>query len=565
MHELCDTHLLFLGNNLYGELKHLSQTGTELPPMKLSDLHQSRFIDYDINTHEMNLTIIGTRSQTNEDMQTSSSSSDSNNDSQDTKPETAGNPFHILSDAYADYLSTGPSEALDTTKKEGESDEEKPFAEHLQDLTDTPIPPTMIDPNCSIHGLSTDQKDTLQEATVLFARHQVPILTLPEATNDHALRDATPTSEPVPMSSSLPDATVMHTLSEATGSDMNELCAAITLPEVTANVTTTSNNDKDATLDYSTSLDIAQEYSIGELMVIAPITTTTENIDYGIVASHSEKSSAKTSDLASVYSQSSDIPTVPESSESDTPKYKKIYYSCLTPQEDDIIYIHYRDIISRPCAVKLLKMTQQEIEMFTSIKDNDMSLSRPKCKRTKPNYSGFESNEETEPKAKKQTVTRPGWEPSAQRIAARKLAMSSRRKNKTPMQILKNIDFRSSPVNEQSPTVNLSPSNTITQSDSPEQEDIRPCRESDATLVTASPSACINLQMDELKVDDNNTQDNKNTESDSDATVEYTPPCPTHLTLIPQMKLSQKDVFITNTVESKRVRRNDCIIVNYVQ
>ena len=180
MHELCDTHLLFLGNNLYGELKYLSQSGTEPPPMKLSDLHQSRFIDYNINTHEMNLTIIGTRSQIDEDMQDSSSSSDSNNNSQDTKPETASNPFHILSDAYADYLSRGPAELLDITKKESDSDREKPVVKHQQDFINIPIPPTVIDPNCSIHGLSADQKDTLQEATISITMQQVPIEKLSE-------------------------------------------------------------------------------------------------------------------------------------------------------------------------------------------------------------------------------------------------------------------------------------------------------------------------------------------------------------------------------------------------
>ena len=567
MHELCDTHLLFLGNNLYGELKRLSQTDTEPLPMKLSDLHQSRFIDYEINTHEINLTIIGTRSQTNEDMQSSSSSDDLNNDTQDTKPETVGNPFHILSDAYADFLSRGPIEnMLDTTKHE--NDEEKLSAMDLQDLTSMlTIPPTVIDPNCSIHGLSIDQKNTVQEATVIVATQQVPTLILPEANNDHALQEATSTSEPV-STSSLPDATEIYTLSEATGSDRNVLHACsnnsirtiITLPEATADVTTVCNNDSEAALDYSTSLETIQEYNNGELIVIAPITTTTESIqpkltetssttknssssnmysddtmeladklhctDHGIVAPDSEKSGDKTGDLASVSSQSSDTPIVPESSESDTPHYKKIYYSCLIPQEDNIIYIHYRDIISRPCKVNLLKMTRQEIEMFTSIKDSDMNLAHPKCKRSKPNYSGFESNEDNEPRAKKQVVTRPGREPSAQCIAARKLVMSSRRKNKTPMQILKNIDCGAIPVNEQPSSVNPPPKNTITQNDSPEQGDVGPCRESDSTLVTPSSLMHNILQIDISKVNDNSNQDNKNVESDSDATIEYTPPPP---------------------------------------
>ena len=92
------------------------------------------------------------------------------------------------------------------------------------------------------------------------------------------------------------------------------------------------------------------------------------------------------------------------------------------------------------------------------------------------------------------------------------------------MQILRNSDFENLPVNEQSSTVNLLSANTITQSNSPEQEDVTPRRESEPMLATASPSASINLQTDESKVNDNSTQDNKNTGSDSDATVEYTPP-----------------------------------------
>ena len=159
----------------------------------------------------------------------------------------------------------------------------------------------------------------------------------------------------------------MYTLPEVMELDMNKSCAAIMVQKVTENVTGTFNHDMDAALDYSTALDVTQEYSTGELMVIAPITTTIEDTDCGTVAPHSEKTSPNTRDLASVHSQLSVTLTESNSAESETPKYKKIYYSCLMPQEDDIIYIHYRDIISRPCAVKLLKMTQQEIEMFTSI------------------------------------------------------------------------------------------------------------------------------------------------------------------------------------------------------
>ena len=241
----------------------------------------------------------------------------------------------------------------------------------------------MIDPNCSIHGLSADQKDTLQEATTSITMQQISIQNQPESIIDYALRDATSTSEPTPITSSLPDATASYTLLEATELVTNESCAAITVQKDTKNVTGAFNYNMDAALDYSTALDVTQEYSTGELMVIAPITTTIENTDHGTVAPHSEKTDTNIDDPASVNSQLSTTPTDSDSAKSETPKHMKIYYSCLMPQEDDIIYIHYRDIISRSCAVNLLKLTQQDIEMFTSIKDTDMNLSCPKHKKTR--------------------------------------------------------------------------------------------------------------------------------------------------------------------------------------
>ena len=54
------------------------------------------------------------------------------------------------------------------------------------------------------------------------------------------------------------------------------------------------------------------------------------------------------------------------------------------------------------------------------------------------------------------------------------------------MQILRNTDFGTTQLNEQSSTVKLSPGNIITQSNSPEQEDVRPHSESDPTVVNAS-------------------------------------------------------------------------------
>ena len=300
-----------------------------------------------------------------------------------------------------------------------------PVITHYQESPIIPTPPTVIDPNCSIHGLSADQRDTLQEATTLISTQQVSTQKEPDSHNAYALQDATSTSKIELNTSSLPDATASYTLLEATELGIKESCALITVQMDAENATGASNHNMDAALDYSTSLDATQEYSIGELMVIAPITTPIENIDHGTVAPHSETIRLTPYDPANVYTQSLTTPTETDSAESETPKYMKIYYSCLMPQEDDIIYIHYCDIVARPCVVNLPRLTQQDIEMYTSIKDTDINLSQPKHKRTHFDYSGFESNDQTEPKPKKQTVTRPGREPSAQRIATQKLVMSS--------------------------------------------------------------------------------------------------------------------------------------------
>ena len=127
--------------------------------------------------------------------------------------------------------------------------------------------------------------------------------------NTYALRDATPTSETVLNMLSLPDATVTSTLPEAMGAGINESCASIAVLMNTKNSIGASNYNTDTAQDYSTSLDATQEYSIGELMVIAPITTTEDKSDCGIVAPHSEITNLILDDPTNASSQSSTTPT----------------------------------------------------------------------------------------------------------------------------------------------------------------------------------------------------------------------------------------------------------------
>ena len=113
-----------------------------------------------------------------------------------------------------------------------------------------------------------------------------------DSDNAYALQDAISTSGIALNTLSLPDTTITYTLPEATGSGIMESCAPITVQMDTENSIGASNYNTDTVQDYSTSLHVTQEYSIGELMVIAPITTMIDSTDCGTVAPHSEITSS---------------------------------------------------------------------------------------------------------------------------------------------------------------------------------------------------------------------------------------------------------------------------------
>ena len=140
---------IYIANNLYGELKWLSYTAVEPESSTLHDLHQGRFIDYDLCTHKMNLIILDTWSQTLNDDQTSSSSSDDSKFNTETKPT---NPFNVFSDTYAGYLSRGPDN-IQFHEVKTEDDDKKPGITYLQVSTLSAEGKTVIiDPNSVIQG-----------------------------------------------------------------------------------------------------------------------------------------------------------------------------------------------------------------------------------------------------------------------------------------------------------------------------------------------------------------------------------------------------------------------------
>ena len=47
------------------------------------------------------------------------------------------------------------------------------------------------------------------------------------------------------------------------------------------------------------------------------------------------------------------------------------YYECLTPSQDEVLYLHHDDIINRKCTVNLNRLTTSEIADITQISTGD--------------------------------------------------------------------------------------------------------------------------------------------------------------------------------------------------
>ena len=109
--EMCETKLLFIGNELFGELHRLPLDRVLDTPSSLKDIQNGCVIDRDINTHTMHLTVIGVENQ-------SSATRSNNSDSEpSTKPQSESttidikppmvcgeNPFNVFSDVYTSYM-----------------------------------------------------------------------------------------------------------------------------------------------------------------------------------------------------------------------------------------------------------------------------------------------------------------------------------------------------------------------------------------------------------------------------------------------------------------------------
>ena len=51
----------------------------------------------------------------------------------------------------------------------------------------------------------------------------------------------------------------------------------------------------------------------------------------------------------------------------DNPEVRSKYYECLTPSQDEVIYLHHDDIVKTKCSIKLNRLTSSDIADFKQV------------------------------------------------------------------------------------------------------------------------------------------------------------------------------------------------------
>ena len=220
--EMCETKLLYIGENLFGVLRRLPLNRPITPPIVLPDIQASRLLTRD-PSHNIHLTIIGVTRQQEpnpqpymaNDMDSSLDSTMVNQQSSmgslvDTsaennklvKTELATDnlvPLDIFGDANAALIATPKVEPEEEQTPNAASNTQH-FNLQISDvhtigsiIKDEPLDNTQIitiDPHCMLHRVNANTNaDTLQEATSLAGDcNTSPVLSvsaLPEATSTH--------------------------------------------------------------------------------------------------------------------------------------------------------------------------------------------------------------------------------------------------------------------------------------------------------------------------------------------------------------------------------------------
>ena len=362
--EMCETKLLYIGENLFGVLRRLPLDRPITPPIVLSDVQNARLIDRDISEN-IHLTITGLTRQaaaTSSNMAQLPSVPTSSTHGEDEKiidikpiktdPEGTI-PFNMFGDAYADFLTTAQEEP-GATVPEGTNHPPELHITEVQTLGTYIKPETVtcgstacsIDLDCTLHGVHSHASHTLQEA----------MPTLPEATlTPLGKSTASNTQE----SDTLQDATIP--VAQSTCMDVHSHAsytpqeAPPTLPEATltpSNEATAFNAQEldtlqDATIPIvqSSSTDVLQVATEGTDILQEP---TPDNKHITATASNTSNALPEATTSYEITIQ----PVLPEAMQKEPMSATK-YYACLTSTEDDILYLHYEDIVNTSiCTMK---------------------------------------------------------------------------------------------------------------------------------------------------------------------------------------------------------------------
>ena len=415
--EMCETKLLYIGENLFGVLRRLPLNRPITPPLVLPDVQASRLLTRD-PSYNIHLTIIGvTRQQQPNPQPFTANDTDSpldstmvnlqssigsivdtsaeNNKPVKTKLATDNLvPLDIFGDAYAALIATPKVEPEEEHTSNAASNTQH-FNLQISDvhtigtiIKDEPLDNTQIitiDPHCMLHGINANTNvDTLQEATACKTTtpagdcNTSPVLSespLPEATSTHIESIQEPTSlsvnTPVNMDeasfvvpwsseSTLPEATSLHEATLIIPSASNTYYQEATDKDTSKtlslmNTSIPSASVPDSTIDSSLGLP-DQDYH--ELLISSNLTPTEKDPPEHVTVKTPPYLKNKESDQnLEVIKQPIDLSSNAQAIKSD------MYYSIFTFEQDDIIHLHHKDIVNCTCSVKVDKLSQTDVRL----------------------------------------------------------------------------------------------------------------------------------------------------------------------------------------------------------
>ena len=381
-------------------------------------------------------------------------------------------PLDIFGDAYAALIATPKVESEEQTTTNAAIDTQH---SHLQisdvytigtAIKDKPMDTTQIvtlDPLCKLHGSNANTNvDTLQEATTWRSITSVGNCSMSPVLSELLLLEATSIH-----TESLQEPTLLSVnnyLNTAEASYMASQLPELTLPEATslqeATSTTTSSPDK--------AFKEAPDKNIREIPPLLNIVSSTASIPGPPIAMspivpdldyHEPSISANlipTKEEPPKHVSTRTLPCLnnigskqeltatkqPNNLCSNFPAVKTdVYYSILTVEQDNIIYLHHKDIVNHTCIVKVEKLSQSDVPLaHAAIHDSAPSLELPACE---PIIKNIDIDPDWPVKKHKKKSTQPGPRPSTQCIAAQCIIEESnrwkKRKDYVPTQILRTL------------------------------------------------------------------------------------------------------------------------------